>query len=131
MFEDFGQQREDVVVVNVGGISRQRAKFARHWQSDSDLRRWQQNLDKISRNDRLLEEIRERAHPDHAMTMSTLSLRHNGFFRQRDSRKARPAHGTQVLRELQTAFTQQKAAKTSSGGELHALLEQFAQSLDG
>mmetsp|Transcript_74952 Transcript_74952/g.136971 ORF Transcript_74952/g.136971 Transcript_74952/m.136971 type:complete len:597 (-) Transcript_74952:53-1843(-) len=115
IFKEFGKEHQTggMHAVEVGGVLLQRADFKRHWRSDPDLRRWQQSLVDNSRNDKLLDDVRARWHPNIKADRAELGQKHNALFRQRQSSDDAGLHKSTVtkVKELQKEIGPSKQKK--------------------
>lgn len=116
IFAKFGEENCPTTATSnkvVGGVQKA-INIRKHWNSDVDIKRWQQALTDSSRFDKLLTDVRHRWHPDFGMHRAQLVQKHNALFRQRDDAEERNADekaAAAKLRDLQDKFAPKKKAK--------------------
>jgi hypothetical protein len=122
IFTEFGEENDATDAkhsVITGGVQKA-MNIRKHWNSDLDIKRWQQALTDSSRFDKLITDVRHRWHPDFGMDRAQLVQKHNALFRQRDDydRKDDAKIAAAQLRDLQDKIKPKPKVKSGKRVEI-------------
>jgi hypothetical protein len=140
IFSDFGKEHDSSFMqeVQVGGQTVTRFNLKKFCNSDTDLRRFQRNMNHQARFTKLTLDVRERSNPDHAAEMAELAQRHNSLFRLRSSSSGAKANmrgsavAVNTLKDLQQQVNPKASAqKKKTEGKLASLAGLFGGGMKG